>query len=483
MKSSFLVESKKKNIYLVNIDKKSILLIHPLIYSFLQKSNLASYDSNDVDYYNRKLRYLKKHKLISETLNITLKPLAITAEKVEECIANTNQIVFETTERCNLKCKYCFYEELYDTREIKAQNHLTSNKMRKLIDYFVDKQSSYNASLESSIYISFYGGEPLLNSVLISDTIDYYQKNETQLRKPKYTITTNGTLLNKHIELLIQNNFRITVSLDGNKVNNSYRVFHNDRNSFDSIMYNLQDVRDKYPDYFKDNIVFNTVLHNKNSIEEVYEFFKTQFDTLPNILELNNSGIKDNKLDEFSNMSLSKSESLKKTELAPKITSENPMDNPIFHSSALFLHQYSWFVYKTYRHQLLGEKHEYLLSTGTCLPFSKKIFITADGKILPCEKISHEHMLGYIADDEIKIDCQSIADKYNKAISTLSSQCKSCYKLFACEQCLFYINSEKPTCLAYTNEFRFSDYLKENISFIEENPNSYQIIMKEILFN
>jgi uncharacterized protein len=482
MKSSFLVKSKKENLYLVNIERKSIILIHPLMGSILQGSNLSSSDSND-DYYNRKLKYFKKHKLISGSLDITLKPLEITAEKVEESIANTNQIVFETTERCNLKCKYCFYEELYDTREVKERDHLTSNKMKRLIDYFMEKQNSYNDSIGSSIYISFYGGEPLLNSVLISDAIDYYHKNDTQLRNPKYTITTNGTLLNKHIELLIQNNFRITISLDGNEVNNSYRIFHDGRNSFDSIMYNLQKVKDKYPDYFKENITFNTVLHNKNSIEEVYEFFKTQFDIVPNILEINNSGIRDHKLDEFSNMSVSKSESLNKTEMASEFTSESPMSNPRFHSSALFLHQYLWFVYKTYRHQFLGKKIEYVLSTGTCLPFSKKIFITADGKILPCEKISHEHVLGYITDDEIKIDSQAIADKYNKAISKLSNQCKSCYKLFACEQCLFYIDNKKPVCFAYMNEFRFSNYLKDNISFIEENPNSYHIIMKEILFN
>jgi len=482
MKSSFLIKSRKENIYLVNIEKKSILLIHPLMDLILQGSYLLSSDSND-DYYSQKLTYFKKHKLISESLDINLKPLEITAEKVEECVANTNQIVFETTERCNLKCKYCFYEELYDTREIKTQNHLTSNKMEKLIDHFVDKQNDYNDSIESTIYISFYGGEPLLNSVLISNTIDYFQKNKKQLRKPKYTITTNGTLLNKHIELLIQNDFRITISLDGNKENNSYRIFHDGRNSFDSIMSNLQQVKDKYPDYFKENIIFNTVLHNKNSIGEVYEFFKTNFETIPNILEINNSGIKDNKLNEFSNMSVSKFESLKETELAPRITSESPMSNPNFHSSALFLHQYLWFVYKTYRHQFLGQKIEYLLSTGTCLPFSKKIFITADGKILPCEKISHEHVLGYVTDDEIKIDSQAIADKYNKAINTLNNQCKSCYKLFACEQCLFYTDSKNPVCYAYMNEFRFSNYLKENISFIEETPDSYQIIMKEILFN
>lgn len=82
MKSSFLIKSRKENIYLVNLDKKSIFLIHSLIYSILQEANLLS-DNPNRDCYNRKLTYFKKHKLISELLNITLKPLEITAENVE----------------------------------------------------------------------------------------------------------------------------------------------------------------------------------------------------------------------------------------------------------------------------------------------------------------------------------------------------------------------------------------------------------------
>lgn len=485
MQSTFFIKSQRANTYLVNIQKKSILLVHPLIaaihYGYTQSLSSVSYA--DCNYYTRKLAYYRKHNLISESLELTSKPLEITPGIVEESIANTGQIVFETTERCNLRCKYCFYEDFYDTRTDRVSSHLPTEKAHKIIDLLLEKLGCYNNSSESTIYISFYGGEPLLNAVLISETIDYCKKIDPTLRKPKYTITTNGTLLHKHIELLIKNNFRITVSLDGNKANNSYRSFPNKKNSFDSIMANLQLVRDRYPDYFKNNIVFNAVLHNRNSVEQIYDFYKTHFDTVPTILELNNSGIKDEKVKEFNEVYQSKEESLQASEIFKKTNSEMTLQNPSYHSAALFLHQYLWFVYKTYRHQLLGEKIRYLLSTGTCLPFSKKIFITADGKILPCEKIAHEHVLGYVTDKGVSIDCQAIADKYNKAISRLSRQCKSCYKQFACEQCLFFTGNENPVCYAYMNESGFAGYLKSTITFIEEHPKEYHVIMKDILFN
>lgn len=46
----------------------------------------------------------------------------ITSEKVTNLIANLPQLVFEVTDACNLKCKYCAYGELYndyDKRENK----------------------------------------------------------------------------------------------------------------------------------------------------------------------------------------------------------------------------------------------------------------------------------------------------------------------------------------------------------------------------
>lgn len=470
---------------MINLQKKSIQLVHPLIpaiyHGYAQSPSSAA--CPEYDYYNRKLSYYKKHKLISGSMGETRQPLELTAEMVEESMANTNQIVFETTERCNLRCKYCFYEDLYDTRTEKKAYQLSSGKTHRIIDHLLEKLNDYNNSARSTIYISFYGGEPLLNTALISDTVGYCEKINPALRSPKYTITTNGTLLNKHIDLLVKNKFRITVTLDGDKSNNSYRYFANKENSFDSIMDNLRQVKNKYPDYFKSNVTFNAVLHNRNSVEQICSFYKEHFDTVPAILEINNSGIKEDKLPEFKEMYRTKQGDLDNSVSFKGINSEMTLENPSYHTTAIFLHQYLWFVYRTYRHLLLGENIEYRLSTGTCIPFSKKVFITADGKVLPCEKISHEHVLGYVTDEGVSINYQAIAEKYNKAIRQLSSQCKSCYKQLACEQCLFFIDKTNPVCHGYMNESRFSYYVESAISFVEDHPKEYHVIMKAILFN
>ena len=50
-----------------------------------------------------------------------------------------------------------------------------------------------------------------------------------------------------------------------------------------------------------------------------------------------------------------------------------------------------------------------VLPTGTCLPFSKKIFISVTGKIYPCERIGNEINFGSVTRNGININYSSIA--------------------------------------------------------------------------
>ena len=86
-------------------------------------------------------------------------------------------------------------------------------------------------------------------------------------------MTTNGVLLNKHMDFLVKHNFEVMISLDGGKHNNSYRVFHNGKSSFEVIIKNLNLLKSTYPDFFE-KVAYNAVLHNRNSVTEVYNYFK-----------------------------------------------------------------------------------------------------------------------------------------------------------------------------------------------------------------
>ena len=51
----------------------------------------------------------------------------LTAEDIKLFFANTQQITFEVTERCNLNCKYCGYGSLYNNKDPRHNNNLTTN--------------------------------------------------------------------------------------------------------------------------------------------------------------------------------------------------------------------------------------------------------------------------------------------------------------------------------------------------------------------
>ncbi len=106
-----LIKSLRGNLYYWNGDTKRIGLLHPAM------ENIWEYDNEDTvncfDYYEKKVAYWKKYHVFEET-----KPSTgyggVSAEDIMKEFINTNQIVFEVTNHCNMKCKYCGYGQLYD---------------------------------------------------------------------------------------------------------------------------------------------------------------------------------------------------------------------------------------------------------------------------------------------------------------------------------------------------------------------------------
>lgn len=166
----------------------------------------------------------------------------ITSEHIREAIANTPQVVFETTDVCNLQCKYCLYGNLYSSYGERYGKFLNSKDVIPFLDYLIDIwESSQNHSTYNHKFISFYGGEPLLNPQFIKEVISYLQERNTSLNF-SYTMTTNGILLDKYIDYLIENDFDLLISLDGNSFNNSYRIYKNGKLSFDDLIRNIKHI-------------------------------------------------------------------------------------------------------------------------------------------------------------------------------------------------------------------------------------------------
>lgn len=404
---------------------------------------------------------------------------------VKKSLANCPQITFEITDACNLRCCYCAYGEMYDNYDKRNNTYMKSSKAIFFLEYLSNLwRSSYSLSRNSDIYISFYGGEPLLNFDLIEDVVEYFKSNDTG-RKPVFSMTTNGLLLNKHIDYLVNHNFKILVSLDGDKYNNSYRVDHSGSCVFDKITSNLDSVKNSFPVFFQNNIQFTSVLHNRNSVEDIVCFFQKKYDKVPSIGELSSDGIRKNKLNIFHEMFNSSVQSVKKAKNKKEIETILGLKSIKYHNAVLFLKRFSPNCYENYL-ELLVDKNDTAKSmpSGTCLPFSKKVFVTVNGKILPCEKIGHQFFMGR-AFDNIEINFLKIAEDFNMRLSLIDKYCVYCHnKGKACSQCMYFfagLENRDPKVSCIMNRDMFERFVSDQKTFLQTQPDKYRKIINDII--
>lgn len=408
----------------------------------------------------------------------------ITAQNIKECFANTPQITFEITERCNLNCKYCGYGELYNNKSHKHNRNLSIDDAVCLLKSIKDLwNEGYDSTGETTIYISFYGGEPLLNMTFIKHIVSFIENNMSSFgKKFCYTMTTNALLLKKHIEYLVKKDFHILISLDGDEYATSYRVYHNDKPAFNDIITNIDYVQVNYPDFFENNISFNSVLSNCSTVNGIIHYINSKYNKIPTVSEINNVGIREDKLNIFKKMYRPKISYLSSgtDELFEGMTFLN---SPQFERIARYFQMYSPYFFFDYNELLfLTNENRKKTPTGTCMPFSKKTFLTVDGKIMPCERIGYNYVLGYVKNGLLNLDYNNVASLYNSYYEKILKGCSKCKDYAGCQNCFFntgQLESLHGVCNYFVSQKDFDAMKNEVYEFLKRYPESYEYIMSK----
>jgi uncharacterized protein len=454
------------------------LLDESIVYINPMESSESDVDS--VAFWKKKRDYFQKY--LKKEIKNTFAEL--TKDDVLFELANLSQLTFEVTDSCNLKCKYCGYGEFYNDYDERTEQKLDINTALIIIDYLAELwNSELNVSFDRIIYISFYGGEPLLNMPFIKQIVTYVNGLNLLHNKIVFSMTTNAILLKSHIAYLVENRFKILVSLDGNKENHSYRVFKNGENSFALVYQNIIYVKQNYPEYFGEYVQFNSVLHNKNSVSDIYNFITSEFEKKPTISELNNSGIKPEKIEEFTKTYKNVIESLHQSEDYTNIKKDMFTMLSEIKDAGLFLLKYSGNIFDTYNDLLFSKKQQRIFPTGTCIPFGKKMYISVSGKILTCERIGHQFNLGKVSPSKIELDIDAIVDRYNKYYGKIEGQCEKCYNAETCIQCVYNLKNidSKPVCHGFINQKQFSEMLNWYMHYLNRNPGLYDEYLEKLL--
>ena len=136
---------------------------------------------------------------------------------------------------CNLACKYCFAEE----GEYHGRRAMMSFEVgKKALDFLVA-----NSGSRVNLEVDFFGGEPLMNWDVVKQLVEYGRSlEEPNHKKFRFTLTTNGVLLNDEImEYLNKEMSNVVLSLDGRKeVNDRMRPFRTGKGSYDLIVPKFQ---------------------------------------------------------------------------------------------------------------------------------------------------------------------------------------------------------------------------------------------------
>ena len=166
---------------------------------------------------------------------------------------------------CYLACKYCFAEE----GEYHGRRALMSYEVgKKALDFLIA-----NSGSRRNLEVDFFGGEPLMNWQVVKDLVAYGREQEKKFDKHfRFTITTNGVLLNDEIQEFCNKEMdNVVLSMDGRKeVHDRMRPFRNGKGSYDLIVPKFQKLaesrnQERYyirGTFTRDNLDFsNDILH------------------------------------------------------------------------------------------------------------------------------------------------------------------------------------------------------------------------------
>ncbi|MDV9595016.1 radical SAM protein [Clostridioides difficile] len=359
--------------------------------------------------------------------------------KNEKDITQTQvrHLTIEMTERCNLRCKYCIYHDDSCGFRTFGKKNITFDTIKKAIDMLSE-------STEEEVFVSFYGGEPLLEFDLIKKTIEYCD-NKMSHKKVGYNMTTNATLITEEIAnyLASLEEYFTTISLDGPKlIHNKNRVFRDGTGSFDNTIEGIKNLVKAEGEKANKRINFNVVLDDTSTetLEEIQDFFRTSefipegsqvtasyIDIAPKDFKYLGVGTKEDrqyndfirgKRDPLTAWSVDKLKSKTATLNSTPLISRDFIDKGLA---------------RIHKRMFIDKPAQVHYMNGCCVPGGRRLYLTVNGDFAVCERLGPSPFLGNVDEgiDFKKIKKYYITDFVNEA----KKYCNDCWAINTCSLC------------------------------------------------
>ncbi|WP_418666379.1 radical SAM protein [Allofournierella sp.] len=333
-------------------------------------------------------------------------------------------MTLQVTQQCNLRCDYCLYSENSNELQRHHENkHMSFETAKRAIDFLLTHSVD-----SSTVSIGFYGGEPLLQFPLIKKVVEYAESLFTG-KIVQFNITTNATLITDEIaDYLVKKRFATTISMDGPKsIQDSHRKFPDGSGTFDIVYDRIHRLIERYPN-FTPFLSVNMVIDPRRPLDEPMELIKL----LPDV-HIMTSEIDDFYMDE---------------KIIPCKRYREEYEYQIFLAAlyALGLLEKSCVspvvhpIISSIQNTLIRWKHYNTFPTpsapsGPCIPGAQRLFVSVDGTMYPCERVSEVSSILSIGNIYNGFNYSASQKMLNIAKIT-ESHCSKCWAFHFCGGCI-----------------------------------------------
>lgn len=254
---NYIFESEEYGFLLYNSETNAFLKLNELMYSNLKRikegqvsidcldsetisafSNAKIFVADDNDFILKKKFRRYMNSFMSKSLGLAIAP----------------------TTFCNFKCPYCYEEN-------RASVYMNEKTVENLIS-FMKKRSP-----DGSVYITWYGGEPLAAFGIIKKIMEQIS-NEKEIRLLNHSIITNGYLLDEDKCIYFSKHplSHVQITIDGLKESHDKRrILQNGAPTYEKILSNI----DMFFKYNKQSEVAIRVNIDTTNVDDYYYLYKT----------------------------------------------------------------------------------------------------------------------------------------------------------------------------------------------------------------
>lgn len=171
--------------------------------------------------------------------------------------------------QCQMKCKYCFYSNEMENRNVANYGIMNMSTAKNLINCALNKANRH-------VTFAFQGGEPTLAGLdFFVDFVKYVNKQNVKKINIAYAIQTNGYNIDKAwASFFAKNNFLVGLSLDGTEaIHNEFRLDRANKGTFNKVMSVINLLKSYKVEFNILTVVTKEIAYN---IEDVYKFYKEQ---------------------------------------------------------------------------------------------------------------------------------------------------------------------------------------------------------------